>query len=369
MDRIYQAYDLATCIAASEADLRPCMALWGPSQSGKSTLISSYVDAGADKLGNGSSLHWPEGLPARFVAQDPQAGAIVLNPVHLGVDASGCVSRFQLRETVADPMFPVGINLAKPIQIMHALALGYLSECLVQNSQGHTTSFTPEIFRARMEMLAPMQGKSAAPKREVFEELGNFSLLLEMLIDSELPRYENLRTEWRALRRELLSNKALLSGSQQIKTFAHDILWDGNSELTALMDKFEDFRGKLINRWGSRPIRCSLKVAAALLDIQGCKQIHDAAISAASASDRKFAKSACAISFDVSADFVRVGENLSNPLVKGIEDFGLLQGLICVVFGRGTPRFLPICCRVERVLSGGGNLTLLYPSIGDKSGK
>ena len=147
LDRLRQTDSAFSSAEASQRSEKACMAVWGPSQAGKSTLISSSVDAGADVMGYGSSLHWPGGEAARFVVANPSASAIVLNPFNFGADASGCVSRFVLRTEVADPMYPVEVRLATTGQVMHALALGYLSECVVQDDQGQKVYFNPETFR------------------------------------------------------------------------------------------------------------------------------------------------------------------------------------------------------------------------------
>ena len=73
---------------AGRVSSRPCMAVWGPSAAGKSTLLSNYLDSGADAQGNGSPLHWPGGKPVRFVVTDKTDNAVALNPYNLGVDAS-----------------------------------------------------------------------------------------------------------------------------------------------------------------------------------------------------------------------------------------------------------------------------------------
>ncbi len=85
---------------------RPSCAIWGPSQTGKSTLLSAYLDQKAvikgvpGEDGVGSALHWPGGDPALFM--DPKVlgrteaapGTIMLNPFNSGKDASSCLSRF-----------------------------------------------------------------------------------------------------------------------------------------------------------------------------------------------------------------------------------------------------------------------------------
>src|SRR5271157_2422766 len=64
LDQLYQVRDAALAIEAANAAGRPCLALWGPSQSGKSTLLSRYLDAPAHGPGRATS------------GQDAQATAV-----------------------------------------------------------------------------------------------------------------------------------------------------------------------------------------------------------------------------------------------------------------------------------------------------
>ena len=327
LDRLRQTDGALASAEASQRSEKACMAVWGPSQTGKSTLISSYVDAGADNLGHGSSLHWPGGEAARFVTGDPSADAVVLNPFHFGSDASGCVSRFVLRTEVADAMHPVEVRLATAGQVMHALALGYLSECVVQDAEGQKVYFTPETFR---ELLGNVgEGKKASgAQRAAYDALHDFAGLLEVLISSELPRYENLRSAWPALRREILECPALGADAARVQVFAAQVLWDGNEVLTNLFRKFAELRASLVQRWGDKPTYCSLKAAAAFLDIGACQQLRSAALSVASAADLKFSQLALGLSCEVKADCVRIGDHFSQKLAENLEGFALLQGLI-----------------------------------------
>ena len=79
LDRLRQTDSAFVSTEASQRSEEARMAVWGSSQAGKSTLISSSsVDAGAGEKGYGSSLHWPGGEAARFVVADSNANAIVL---------------------------------------------------------------------------------------------------------------------------------------------------------------------------------------------------------------------------------------------------------------------------------------------------
>src|SRR2546426_8393252 len=89
LDRLYQVRDAATAAEAVRVAGRPCMALWGPSQSGKSTLLSRYLDSPTDAQAV-SALQWDPAEPVAFVGRADKPDCIHLNPFNLGKDASGC---------------------------------------------------------------------------------------------------------------------------------------------------------------------------------------------------------------------------------------------------------------------------------------
>src|SRR5687767_10050324 len=100
LDRLYALRGSAKQIVVAQNAGNRCIALWGPSQAGKSTLLSAYLDA---KPSNGfeSALQWDADEPVVFVGRpNTPANCIQLNPFNQGTDASGCASRFVLRSTV-----------------------------------------------------------------------------------------------------------------------------------------------------------------------------------------------------------------------------------------------------------------------------
>lgn len=323
LDRLYDVRSTLADVEASQRNKKPSMALWGPSQTGKSTLISSYVDSGADEIGNDSGLHWPEGEPARFVVKDPDADAIVLNPYHFGADASGCVSRFVLHDEIPDPMHPVEVRLTTPMQIMHALALGYLSECNVLNQDGETTYFKAEEFSKRLADFA-RKTKSGDARRASYDAVHPFVDLLETLIFSELPRYQNLHPAWKSLRRELLECPALSADIQNVYDFAAEVLWDNRPVLTNHFQKFIEHAAKLSQAWQDKPVFCSLRVAASLLDISACSRVSQPQ----SPADHLFRQQVLSIGYEIGTDSVRISLAHPTKLVQNDEEFGLLQGLV-----------------------------------------
>lgn len=114
---------------------KPTIALWGPSQSGKSTLLAKFIDAGATPDGQGSALSW-DNTPARFSGDNKGGTVAVLNPYSHGADASGCVTRFHLTDKVKYPEYPVEVHFAGDYDILLSLAVGYLSETVAVTPSG-----------------------------------------------------------------------------------------------------------------------------------------------------------------------------------------------------------------------------------------
>ena len=67
------------------------LGIWGPSQSGKSTLLARYLDRGRGTSGPTSPcLSWDPSQPVSFLNYDGRPPeATVLNPYNNGSDASG----------------------------------------------------------------------------------------------------------------------------------------------------------------------------------------------------------------------------------------------------------------------------------------
>ena len=110
LDQIYGVSKQLETLASALSQPRPSVAIWGPSQTGKSTLVAKYIDANVKFVGDlsedgkDSGLHFEGGSPAFFLKpeEDPargltlRDGTCVLNPFNSGLDASACLSRFVL---------------------------------------------------------------------------------------------------------------------------------------------------------------------------------------------------------------------------------------------------------------------------------
>ena len=145
LEPLYQANQELESIHAQKMP-RPSAAIWGPSQTGKSTLVAGYIDEMAKGgKGEGTALQW-EGAASAFFSLPRGADACsfdqnvtVLNPYNGGMDASACITRFT-RGTlnsgeknaffVKNKEFPVAIKFSSKTEITLSLARGYHGQCV-----------------------------------------------------------------------------------------------------------------------------------------------------------------------------------------------------------------------------------------------
>ena len=321
LDRVYRCRNLSRSLVAAEQVPKPCMALWGPSQTGKSTLLSAYIDKLDDDLGLESALTWHQGDPVRFVVgRDKSSRVTVLNPFNFGADASGCVSRFSAKDQVPDPLHPVEVVMASDMQILHALAVGYLSECQPRNAKDEAPSWDSDSFKALIDRMKPA-GPAKPPTREGFEFLQSLAETIDLLVMSEANRYPNLKTNWHSiLRSQLLDTPWFQASKEQAEAFAFEFLWDSWKSITDTYRRLTAKRQSLVSQWGDRVIRCSYRVAALLLDIDAFKKSAENPEVGATVNSLRYQVGAESVVLDVGGQ--------GSPLVSGQDDFGLTQGLV-----------------------------------------
>lgn len=316
LDSVYRIRNMAALTERAGSQAKPCLALWGPSQTGKSTLLASSLDWPDDPKGVRGALTWSPDEPIRFVVGSEKEGVLVLNPFNQRSDASGCVSRFYVTDAVPDPLHPVEIDLAGEHQIMHALAAGYLSECAVSNTQREVTNWRSDNFASALETVR------AADRidQTVFESLQQFAETLDLLLMSDLSdRYRNLGPHWESLRAKMLEHPGLLGSAKAVRDFAANILWDSWPSITSLFSRLAKRREELAKAWAGCKIRCNWRTASLLLDIDSYQQCLE---------HPEVKAKVLALSYSVQGGIVTIGENLGTPLCRTPEDFGLLQGII-----------------------------------------
>ena len=300
---------------------KPTMALWGPSQSGKSTLLAKFIDLGADENGNGSALSWDAACPARFSGDNKGGTVAVLNPYNQGADASGCVTRFQLKDEdeVRFKQYPVEIQFATDQEILLSMAVGYLSETEALNKKGEKVIWDAGDLMD-LAAAATKGVKDATPNREAYTLLTELLNVVDVLIDIAEDRYRNLQSEWSARRSDLLNNDKLISSTEVVEDFAANLLWDGWKNMTDVYKQLRNKRREL----GNKTVYCSIEMAALMLNISSAQYYKD--------SDyiRNLVDN-CKLEDKDEETVIITTDGGGKKLFHGDIDFGLAQGLVSLI--------------------------------------
>ena len=315
---LYKANETLRQAEASGRDLRPAFALWGPSQSGKSTLLSNFLDQKVwsklrpnpdewEKLadaqpvdGTASALYWPGSDPCIFLCDLPQSEqhraehVVTMNPFTGGRDASAVLTRFtrgSLREEegfahLEFTQFPVELKLLGPKQLLHALALGYETECYGMPRKLETwvyvkRSWNREEFVREIESFEQLYPVAATvrPDRVAYQIMYDLCEVLEDMVLSGVDRFESLMTsarnpgEWHGLIQSLLARKSLITSADKAREFAGRLLWDASPCISEQYSALLKTLSQLLQDWGSRKILCSLKAASWLLNMDAYHRI------------------------------------------------------------------------------------------------
>jgi hypothetical protein len=266
LDSLHRVTAEAEAIKKAAEGRKPAVAVWGPSASGKSTFLNTYLKGEADESGNGSAIQWDKNFPVLFAGDG--GSVTVLNPFTMGKDASGCVSRFTMTESVAFPEYPVTLELASEAQLMHALAVGYLTETTAKHPEKEHVVFRPDDIRD----LASRGGAiTTLSSPEAFGILLCTANILELFFLSDEARYVNLKQEWPSLRKCILESKSLCASSDAAYQFAAELFWDGWSSLTKTFRSLLSARKSWIGVLGGRPLHVSYEVASYVLNISSAE--------------------------------------------------------------------------------------------------
>ena len=337
---------------------RPAMAIWGPSQTGKSTIVSAYVDAGAhfsgdpENDGDGSGLHWPDGKRFFFMAPrqaDPQSPPahltrMVLNPFNKGMDGSACLTRFvpgALDERpghyhVRDPRHPVELHLVQLDDLWHALARGYSTECLGSNDRKPRAWDLERIQRATDELLKNADRHLGTPDKKAFDELLRLSEVLDDLAASDEPVFTELSTDrdaWQAYLRSLFEQPALLASRDLVRRLAEKVLWNDAPAITRWFRSFAEYYDERLGpggEWSDRPLRCSLEAAALFLNMGASDIAYGKPVSNPEAPEYIIQDLIGRLAYRIDDDAVLIGceSDLPHRVGSTPEEFCLLQGLV-----------------------------------------
>jgi Putative bacterial virulence factor len=340
---ISQAYDVAELLEvahAVEGRDRGGLAIWGPSQSGKSTLLSSFIDGDNES----SALTWSAGHAFRFSRDDRRFQHVpALNPFNQGSDASGCVTCFTACESVPDPDHPVRITLASRQGLMQSLAAGYLMECVLTTPERDITTWTRDSI---MERLLSGSRVGTRLDKQALELARDLSVTVERLISDREPRYQSLARQeaWgRELRGVLMSSA---TNAEEMLNIVREMLWDNAPGLNRLFAQLDAQRATYETVFAGQPVYCSLEFAALLLDIDtygalaAMNQVDEtdapeAAAAAEAARLRQQALLSRVLDFTYErrddAFVIGQGRPAKDRLYRDADGFGLLQGLVWAI--------------------------------------
>jgi hypothetical protein len=354
LKRLYEAEQQLAAIDDALAHPRPAMAIWGPSQTGKSTLVSAYIDANAtyEKKegvdGSGSALHWEGGSPMFFMAPEaappPYMNRYVLNPFNQGWDGSSVMSRFVYGVTkpgvdglhfVSDPRHPVGIHLVTEKDLLQVVARGYDTECLGPTRTRDATIWTISEFESRLAKFKRKQtGAARAVSREAYEALFALCDVINDLVVAELPRFKKLLEEgeanWHSMIASLLADPVLLGGAKVVDDLAADILWDGYPVLTQYFQRMRDELRACREQWGGKPALASLEAAAVFLNMEACRIYFEPRPAAPDTQEGIVYDSISRLGWreDKSAILIGCGPEYPQRLAGSAERFACIQGLL-----------------------------------------
>ena len=273
LDPIVQIVDRNNAIK-NNINQKACLALWGPSQTGKSTMMSRYVD-GLEVDGSESALTWADDKKTRFspsqdgVNQIPD-DTLIFNPFNHQSDASGVATRYTLKsveDTTVNVNYPIQLKFTTRSQIIQSLSLGYLSQCEKSDEE---SMFTQESFLE--ELSNDKSDEEYTPDPEAYSLVKDIANVIEDMRGN--PRFSNLfkRNEWKnKIRRVLVSSHKLLSSKKATEEFLARIFWDSNARLTKFYNQIDNLFGLLQNEWKGCSILATMEVGALILDIDSYK--------------------------------------------------------------------------------------------------
>ena len=247
---------------------KACLAVWGPSQSGKSTILGRYVD-GDHFNGYTSALTWSDNHLTRF-SVPPGEGigvvdlneTLIFNPFNNSKDASGVATRYTLKSDTGDAInveYPVEVKFTTRTQIILSLALGYLAKC-------------KRVKSIRFESAEDLLGEgvteqNVSNKQEIYEIVKDIADAIEFMKGEYrfLCLFE--KDDWNVTREKLVSASGILRDKASAEDFLASVFWDSNERLTSFYQEAEKLREKLLREWAGCKILASMEAASLLLDI------------------------------------------------------------------------------------------------------
>ena len=296
------------------------LGIWGPSQTGKSTMLARFLDRGrTDSMPSSPCLTWDSSSPVTFLSHDATPSEVtVLNPYNQGNDGTGCVTRYVSATFVPHPKHPVRIHFNSAPHLMHALACGYLTECK-NPPVGIVTWDREKIDQVFLDVSLNV---GATVNRQAYELMRELMHIVELFIASEHPRYLNLRNHWDDIRNDFLESSPALTSVDEVIRVARRLLWD---DAPAISDCFDRLRLKSSKMpWGRGDVYCTYQVASMLNDIDTYRKSIS---NTGNAKESKVREAVARIGFRTEGNDVLIECGTPSSEISGPE-FGVFQALV-----------------------------------------
>jgi hypothetical protein len=345
--------DLETINQAAKRT-RPACAIWGPSQTGKSTLVAAYLDEKAEivgvpgKDGVGGALHWPGGDPALFMfpkamgrwPSDDYTAAQVLNPYNQGKDASACLTRFVYGSSVKndnyhhvfDPKHPIQVRLVSKKELLHAVARGFDTECWGHSPSGKAKEWDIDRLVGELNKV-PDGDDDAKPNKEAYECLHDFCEVLDDLVFASISRFKDLASNERKYQSTvaaILGKKQLICNHARASEFVARVLWEECEDVTRYYEKMRLELDKYEKQWAGKTVYCSIPTATLLLDMD-VYEILKLGKAAPPKNFDQINKLVCNLGWkEDDNNHVILDQSLDKRVFEGdiAEKFAILQGLV-----------------------------------------
>jgi hypothetical protein len=318
LDKVYGIAERRRKFEASAAGARSTLAIWGPSQTGKSTLFSRHLDVGKTPERGSPCLTWDDAAPTVF--QEAVGGQISLNPYNHGGDGTGCATRYALVGQVKHPRHPVALRLNTLGEVMHAFACGYLSECRVSEPDGSEVRWDAKSFEEAFLKVGLGKGEVVSP--EAFELLREVLRIVELFISTRNARYKGLANGWEKLRRKTLNECAALRDFEEVVRMAKRLFWDNAQPISWTYDRIRAMVARL--NWPADRIYCSTEVAKLIIDIDTFEKVTK---EERNEKEEQIASAVLKLGFRKQGGDVLIECTDASPDIAG-EQFGLFQALV-----------------------------------------
>ena len=322
LDSVYgivRRRDILTQLDAARGK-KHALGIWGPSQTGKSTMLARFLDRGrTDSIPSSPCLTWDSSSPVTFLSHDATPSEVtVLNPYNQGNDGTGCVTRYVSATFVPHPKHPVRIHFNSVPHLMHALACGYLTEC--KNPPVGIVTWDRE--KIDQVFLDASLNAGATVNRQAYELMRELMHIVELFIASEHPRYLNLRNHWDDIRNDFLESSPALTSVDEVIRVARRLLWD---DAPAISDCFDRLRLKSSKMpWGRGDVYCTYQVASLLIDIDTYRKSIS---NTGNARESKVREAVARIGFRTEGNDVLIECGTPSSEISGPE-FGVFQALV-----------------------------------------